>query len=255
MAAEESGGTVNVRRGAVIAWVSALMLLIFVAAFDNQWTAHWRESQGSGLSSDGLTALDGSGGLHSWTREPVFDLSALSWRISPESGEPGRAFAGNLTAVLLAILLTGVLISLVCRGVGTTRGRLPLFFGAWFSVAAATAIAVIVGQAVAGTAGMSFTHGTTYYFFIGTGLGFALFIGWLIALTAVVVYNVSGGLDDLSIASGYQPPSSTYDYGLSGIASDYGIGPTQSAPARYYPPSSSDPGETPTRPIDPFNRN
>ncbi|MFD0631301.1 hypothetical protein ACFQ9X_06315 [Catenulispora yoronensis] len=77
--------TVSARRGTLIAGISALALLILVAAFDNSGTRTWRLARMTGERDDTV---------HSWTATPVQALSALDWRASP----PRASRAGSSPA-------------------------------------------------------------------------------------------------------------------------------------------------------------
>lgn len=210
----------NVRRGAVIALSSAVTLLIVIAAIDNQWTASWRVRQVG----------------NSWTGSPISHLALLAWRISPSTDEPVRAFAAETVGTVLSIVLTGLFLWLACRGVGTARGRWSLFFAVHGAIAFAVGAAVLVELLVAGTGtGVSFTQGTTYYGAFEAGFQFALYTGWLITLVAVLAYNVTGGLDDLSPTAEYTS-SPGYDYGSAAPGYSYG---TATSPLPPIPPPSS----------------
>jgi len=216
----------SARRGALIAGISALVLLALIAAFDNQSTRSWRVGR---MNQDGDT-------VHSWTSGPVTALSALDWRATPGTGEPTRVFAGFLAAAVLTAVFTFLLLMLVCRGVGAVRGRWALFAGAWFATAAGAGLALIAGTAVAGTSlsieragamgDTQFSRGDTYYSLLAVGLLFGLFAGWLVGLVAVLVYSVTSDSDGTEITREYPP--SDYDYGAANPASgpDYSFSPS-----------------------------
>jgi uncharacterized membrane protein YgcG len=206
---------ISARRGATIAGFAALVLLVLVAAFDNQWTGHWRE---------GRSAENGDT-THSWISAPVRGLSALAWRATKEAGEPSRLFYGTLAAPLIAVVLTFLLLLLVCRGVGAERGRWSLFLGSWFVTGLAAAVALIAGASIAGIGDAQAEHGDVYYTLISLGLAFGLFAGWLVGFAAVLVYGSTeiaeedrttreyptNPLDDYSFS-----PTSPYSSGSSG---------------------------------------
>lgn len=197
------------RRGALIAWLAALVLLILIAAFDNQWTESWREDQTR----------------NSWLSGPVTGLSALSWRATPQTGVTGRVFAGALTAALLTVVLTGLLTMLVCRGVGSERGRWALFLGTWMVTGLAAGLALIAGVAVAGQHETRFTLGTTYSITLSYGLEFGLYAGWLIGFAAVLFYGSTPGMDSYTTDSRYDTPDYD-DYGSSVPSASYSYSPT-----------------------------
>ncbi|MFL6112906.1 MAG: hypothetical protein ACJ786_16355 [Catenulispora sp.] len=224
----------SARRGALIAGISALVLLALIAAFDNQGTRSWRIGR---MGRNGDT-------LHSWTSAPVTALSALDWRATPATDEPARHFAGVLAAAALTAVLTFLLVLLVCRGVAATRGRWALFAGTWFATALAAGLALIAGTAIAGTStgaevtdasgGAQFSRGDLYYGLLTLGLFFGLFAGWLVGLVAVLVYGVTNDSDGTEITREYPP--SDYDYGAANPAAgpDYSVSPSS--------PYSPDPG-------------
>lgn len=237
--------TVSARRAALIAAFSALALLVLIAAFDNQGTRTWRLDRITGTEDD--TA-------HSWTAGPVQALSTFDWRATPASGEPARVFLGFLSAAVLAVLFTFLLVLLVCRGVAAGRGRWALFAGSWFATGAAAGLAVVAGSAVAGAslaigaadpAGTRFARGDTYYQMLNAGLLFGLFAGWLVGLVAVVAYGITEDAhyaddadDDVA-----EEPASTSPYGYS---YGYGYGSAaQSSPSAQtqpiVPPQDDDP--------------
>jgi hypothetical protein len=197
------------RRGAVIAWLAALVLLILIAAFDNQWTESWREKQVR----------------NSWLSVPVRALSALDWRATPQTGTPGRVFAGALAAALLTVVLAGLLTMLVCRGVGTERGRWALFLGTWMVTCLAAGLALIAGLAIAGQSDVRFDLGTTYSAELGLGFQFGLYAGWLVGFAAVLFYGSTPGMDDYPADSRYDTPSD-YDYGSAAPSASYSYSPT-----------------------------
>jgi hypothetical protein len=215
-----SAQNVTARRGAVISSIAAAVLLVFIGAFDNQWAEGWRH---------GRMGLDGND-ENSWISQPVAALNTLGWRVTKLSGEPTRFFIGNLVAAVLAVAFTGLLVALVCRGVGGERGRWPLFLGGWLATGLGSGIALCVGIVIAGD-GMTakgdqvtLAKGSTYYDQLGAGFEFALFIGWLIGFAAVLVYGSTAGMDELSAAPEYSSPSG-YDYG-SATPAAYSYSPT-----------------------------
>ncbi|GAA2056107.1 hypothetical protein GCM10009839_76410 [Catenulispora yoronensis] len=235
--------TVSARRGTLIAGISALALLILVAAFDNSGTRTWRLARMTGERDDTV---------HSWTATPVQALSALDWRASPASGESGRIFAGYLASALLAVLFLFLLTMLVCRGVAAGRGRWALFAGTWFATGAAAGLAVAAGSAIAGTslvlsafdpAGTRFARGDTYYAMLTAGMLFGLFAGWLIGLVAVITYGITEGSDTGGGSNASWGPPSGYEYGSATPTSgpDYSFSPG----SPYSAPSSSPPSSTP----------
>lgn len=230
---------ISPRRGAAIAGSAALVLLVAVAAFDNQWLAHWRAGRGA----------DGGDSTHSWFAGAVRGLSALGWRATKESGESSRVFFAMMAEPLIAVLLTFLLVMLVCRGVAAERGRWPLFLGSWFVTGLAAATALIAGSGIAGTAVAAgtvdvtgntyFSRGETYYTLIALGLAFGLFAGWLVGFVAVLVYgSTEGSEDDL--------PGSTREY--SSPAIDYSDYAPSSAASAGLPRSNEDYSFTPTSP-------
>ena len=227
---------ISARRGAAIAGFAALVLLVFLAAFDNQWLDKWR----TGRSAEGGDAT------HSWVAGPVRGLSALAWRATKEAGEPTRVFSGVIAAPLIAVVLTFLLLLLVCRGVGDERGRWPLFLGAWFVTGLAACLALIAGSAIAGTgiaSGLADTPGSTqfgrgdlYFTLITLGLAFGLFAGWLIGFVAVLVYGSTEIPEGERDTREYEAPSYA-DYTSSAASSsapssgasssdDYSFSPT-----------------------------
>lgn len=247
----------SARRGALIAGISALVLLALIAAFDNQGTRSWRVGH---MKQDRDTA-------HSWISGPVTALSALDWRATPDSGESTRIFAGVLAAAALTAVLTFLLVMLICRGVAAARGRWALFTGAWFATAVAAGLALIAGTAVAGTSigigtadalgGTRFSRGDTYYSLLTVGLLFGLFAGWLVGLVAVLVYSATSDSDGTEITREYPPAD--YGYGVAdpapAPAPDYSYNPPSphpsareyggyeapSTPTRITPPQENDP--------------
>ncbi|MBS2546850.1 hypothetical protein KGQ19_08205 [Catenulispora sp. NL8] len=212
---------ISARRGAAIAGFAALVLLALLAAFDNQWTQHWR---------NGRSAENGNA-AHSWIAGPVRGLSALAWRATKESGEPSRLFYGMLAEPVIAVVLTFLLLMLVCRGVGAERGRWSLFLGSWFVTGLAASIALIAGSAIAGlrvAAGLAddpanarFGRGDIYYALIALGLAFGLFAGWLVGFVAVLVYgSTEGGAQEERATREYPSPAMDYsDYSPSSVSS------------------------------------
>lgn len=248
----------SARRGALIAGISALVLLALIAAFDNQGTRTWRVGR---MNQDGDTA-------HSWTSGPVTALSALDWRATPATGEPTRVFAGFLAAALLTAVLTFLLVLLVCRGVAAARGRWALFAGTWFATAIAAGLALIAGTAIAGTSigigtagtlgDTPFSRGDTYYSLLTVGLFFGLFAGWLVGLVAVLVYSATSDSDGMEITREYPPPD--YDYGAANPAPgpDYSFNPSSPyspshSPNREY--GGNEASSTPTQIVPPPQEN
>jgi len=209
---------ISARRGAKIAVFAALVLLILVAAFDNQWTGHWR----AGRSAEGGNAA------HSWIAGPVRGLSALAWRATKEAGEPARVFFGMLAEPVIAVVLTFLLLMVVCCGVGARRGRWALFFGSWFVTGVAAAAGLIVGSVIAGTGigsgladssgGTQFGRGDIYYTLIAMGLAFGLFAGWVVGFVAVLVYGSTEVAETMSTTQEYEAPSYA-DYASSAAPS------------------------------------
>jgi hypothetical protein len=197
------------RRGAVIAWLGALVLLVLIAAFDNQWFEAWRARQDR----------------NSWLATPVRSLSALEWRATPVSGEPSRLFAGTLSAALVAVVLTGLLTMLVCRGVGSERGRWALFLGTWMATCVAAGLALIAGIVIAGQDSVRFDLGTTYTGEFGYGLQCGFYAGWLVGFAAVLIYGSTPGMDGIVADSEYDTPSD-YDYGSAVPSASYSYSPT-----------------------------
>jgi hypothetical protein len=235
-----SAQNVTARRGAVIAGAAGTVLLVFVAAFDNQWTQNWREARYGGTGGDG----------NSWISLPIKELDTLAWRATPYTGEATQVFVGNLVATILAIVLTAALVLLVCRGVGGERGRWPLFLGTWLATGLGTGLGLIVGILIAGNKFSSLDKGTTYYTEFGAGFEFAAFIGWLVGFTAVLAYGSTPGMDDLAVAAEYTPPSG-YDYG-SATPAAYSYTPTspyEQNPSGYGSGTGSD--GTPTHVVQP----
>lgn len=233
---------ISPRRGAAIAGSAALVLLVSVAAFDNQWLDHWRAGRGA----------DGGDSTHSWFAGAVRGLSALGWRATKGSGEPGRVYFAMMAEPLIAVLLTFLLVMLVCRGVAAERGRWSLFLGSWFVTGLAAAMALLAGSGIGGTGiaggtadltgGTYFSRGEIYYTLIAMGLGFGLFAGWLVGFVAVLVYGSTEGSDD-------DQPGSTREYSSPAIDySDYS--PTSSASAGL-PGANEDYSFTPTSPYSP----
>ncbi|ACU76476.1 hypothetical protein Caci_7652 [Catenulispora acidiphila DSM 44928] len=195
---------ISARRGATIAGFAALVLLILVAAFDNQWTAHWREGR----------SAEGGDTAHSWISSPVRGLSALAWRATKEAGEPSRLFYGTLAAPVIAVVLTFLVLLLVCRGVGAERGRWSLFLGSWFVTGLAAAVALIVGASIAGIGDAQAKRGDVYYSLISLGLAFGLFAGWLVGFVAVLVYGSTEVAEEDRTTQEY-PASPLDDYSFS----------------------------------------
>lgn len=230
--------TISARRGAKIAAFAALVLLILVAAFDNQWTGNWRKDRGA----------DGGNAAHSWFAGPVKGLSALAWRATKEAGEPTRVFFGMMAEPLIAVVLTFLLLMVVCRGVAAERGRWTLFLGSWFATGLAAALAMIAGSAIAGTgiaAGFSdepgstqFGRGGIYYALMAIGLTFGLFAGWLVGFVAVLVYGSTEVAEQTSKTQEYEAPSYA-DYASSAMSAP---GPSSGAG------SNEDYSFTPTSP-------
>jgi hypothetical protein len=209
---------VTARRGAVISGVAASVLLVFIAAFDNQWAESWRYGRIGG-------GPDGAEG-NSWISLPIKQLDALAWRATRLPGEPTRFFIGNAAAALFAVIFTGLLIALVCRGVGAERGRWPLFLGGWLATGLGAGLALIAGALIAGNHDVPLAKGSTYYSALATGFDFALFIGWVVGFAAVLVYGSTPGMDEVAADSEYEPPSG-YDYGSADpAASAYSYSPT-----------------------------
>jgi hypothetical protein len=248
---------ISPRRGAAIAGSAALVLLVAVAAFDNQWLDHWRAGRGA----------DGGDSTHSWFAGAVKGLSALGWRATKESGEPSRVYFAMMAEPLIAVLLTFLLVLLVCRGVTAERGRWSLFLGSWFVTGLAAAMALLAGSAIGGTgvAGGTadptgstyFSRGEIYYTLIAMGLAFGLFAGWLVGFVAVLVYGSTEGSDDDRAGSTREYPSPAIDYsdyspssaasaGLPSANEDYSFAPTSpyssSGPSSPASPSSESAG-------------
>jgi hypothetical protein len=209
---------VTARRGAVISGVAAAVLLVFVAAFDNQWAESWRYGR-IGSGPDGAEA-------NSWISLPIKQLDTLAWRATRLHGEPTSFFAGDIAAALLAVVLTGLLVALVCRGVSAERGRWPLFLGSWLATGLGTGLALVVGALIAGNHNIALAKGSTYYSALGAGFDFALFMGWVVGFAAVLAYGSTLGMDDVTVASEYSAPSG-YDYEpASPGAAAYSYSPT-----------------------------
>jgi len=229
---------ISARRGAKIAVFPTLVLLILVAAFDNQWIRHWRDGRGA----------EGGNATHSWIAGPVRGLSALAWRATKEAGEPARVFFGMMAEPVITVVLTFLLLMVVCRGVAARRGRWTLFLGSWFVTGVAAAVALIAGSAIAGTGiangvtdgtgNTQFGRGDIYYTLIAMGLAFGLFAGWLVGFVAVLVY----GSTELS-----EPMSTTQEYEAPSYA-DYTSSAMSSAAPSYGASSSEDYSFTPTSP-------
>lgn len=238
---------ISARRGVAIAGFAALVLVVFLAAFDNQWTAGWREGR----------SASGGDATHSWISGPVRGLSVLAWRATRQSGESSRVFYGTLAEPVIAVVLTFLLVMLVCRGVGARRGRWPLFLGAWFATGLAACAALIAGSGIGGigiaygavdsTGPAQFGRGDIYYTLIVLGLAFGLFAGWLVGFAAVLTYGsteASAATADAE-ATTREYPSSAIDYSdyappaatASGPSEDYAFSPTSP-----YPSSDPTPG-------------
>lgn len=197
------------RRGGVIAGAAALVLLIFIAAFDNQWFEKWRVERTT----------------NSWTVLPVRALGSFGWRATPVSGEPSRAYAAALTAAVLAALLTGLLTLLVCRGVGSERGRWALFLGTWFATGLAAAVSLLAGVLIAGDRNLDLHAGTTYSGLLDVGIQFGLYAGWLVGFAAVLAYGSTPHMDGYIEDARYDTPSG-YDYDSAVPSSNYSYSPT-----------------------------
>jgi hypothetical protein len=239
---------ISARRGGLIAAFSALVLLVLIAAFDNQGTRSWRLARITG--DDDATA-------HSWTAGPIQSLSALDWRATPASGEPTRIFFGFLAAAVLAVLFTFLLIQLFCRGVAAGRGRWALFAASWFATAAAAGLAVVAGSAITGTslvlgaagpAGTRFSRGDTYYVMLNSGLLFGLFAGWLVGLVAIITYGITEDGDEETSGRDWGSPSG-YDYGSATPASGPNYSFSPGSP--YSPPAPDHGGEQESSPSAP----
>jgi len=251
---------ISARRGAAIAGFAALVLLAFLAAFDNQWLASWR----AGRSAEGGDAT------HSWIAGPVRALSAPAWRATKEAGEPTRVFLGAIAEPLIAVVLTFLLLLLVCRGVGAERGRWSLFLGTWFVTGLAACGALIAGSAIGGTAiasGLADTSGSTqfgrgdiYYTLITLGLAFGLFAGWLVGFVAVLVYGSTEIPEGERDTREYEAPSYA-DYASSaasssapssgaGSSDDYSFSPT--SPYGYRSANAPTEISTPPQESDPY---
>lgn len=194
---------VTARRGAVISGVAAAVLLVFVAAFDNQWAESWRSGR-IGSGPDGAEE-------NSWISLPVKQLDLLAWRATPLHDEPTRFFIGNIAAVLLAVVFTGLLIALACRGLSDERGRWPLFLGSWLATGLGTGLGLVAGALIAGNHDIALDKGSTYYRSLDSGFDFALFMGWLVGLAAVLAYGSTMEMDEPAAASEYSATSG-YDY-------------------------------------------
>lgn len=235
---------ISARRGATIAGFAALILLVLLAAFDNQWLEKWRAGRSAG----------GGDAAHSWTAGPVAGIGALAWRATKDAGESSRVYLGTLAEPVIAVILTFLLLMLVCRGVGAERGRWSLLLGTWFVTGLAASAALIAGSGIANTAvasGMAdssgptqFGRGEVYYALIAMGLAFGLFTGWLVGFVAVLVYGstevAAGAADDEDERSTreYEPPSYA-DYASPDYsASDYSS--SSSSPSSEYASSSPD---------------
>jgi hypothetical protein len=234
---------ISARRGATIAGFATLVLLVLVAAFDNQWTGHWREGR----------SAEAGDTTHSWIAAPVRGLSALAWRLTKEAGEPSRLFYGTLAAPVIAVVLTFLMLLLVCRGVGAERGRWSLFLGSWFVTGLAAAVALIVGASIAGIGDAQAKRGDVYYTLISLGLAFGLFAGWLVGFVAVLVYGSTEVAEDERATREYEAPSYA-DYASSAASSyapssgassseDYSFNPTSPYASGY---SAHEPADTPT---------
>jgi hypothetical protein len=246
---------ISPRRGATIAGFAALVLLVLVAAFDNQWLGHWRAGR-SAASGDAA---------HSWFASPVAGLSALAWRATKETGEPSRIFFGMLAEPLIAVVLTFLLLMLVCRGVGAERGRWSLFLGSWFVTGLAAAVALIAGTAIAGTgvaAGIvdssgntQFGRGDIYYTLITLGLAFGLFAGWLVGFATVLVYGSTESSEDVGTTREYSSPAIDYsDYsGASSSAASSGLSSASSASSGLSSASSSSSDDYSFAPTSPYS--
>lgn len=248
---------ISARRGATIAGFATLVLLVLLAAFDNQWLDKWRAGRSSGTGD----------ATHSWIASPVAGLGALAWRATKAAGESSRVFFGMLAEPVIAVVLTFLLVLLVCRGVGAERGRWSLFLGSWFVTGLAAAAALIAGSgiggtgiaggSVAGTGSTQFGRGDIYYTLITVGLAFGLFAGWLVGFVAVLVYGSTEVPEDERATREYEAPSYA-DYASSAMSSftpssgarsseDYSFSPTSpyesgDAPTEITtPPQESDP--------------
>jgi hypothetical protein len=248
---------ISARRGAAIAGFAALVLLVLVAAFDNQWTEKWRAGR----------ATAGGNTMHSWTSGPVRGLSVLNWRATKLDGEPARIYAAMLAEPLIAVLLTFLLLMLVCRGVAAQRGRWSLFLGSWFATGLGAALALIAAAAIAGSTAVagtlgtgddsSFSRGDTYYGLLESGLVFGLFAGWLVGFVAVLVYGSTEGSEELGTTREYAPPGYDYSSAASSSGMDYSFAPTtpySSSSAGYggggYGSAAEAPTEVTTQPTD-----
>lgn len=239
---------ISARRGVLIAGISALALLVLIAAFDNQGTQNWRLER----------AMQSGDTAHSWIAGPVLSLSALDWRFTPADGEPTRVFLGFLSAALLTAVLTFLVMMLLCRGVAVVRGRWALFAAGWFATAVAAGLSLIAGSAIAGHsigigltasgADTRFNRGETYYGLLAVGMHFGLFAGWLVGLVAIVVYGLtedSAAADQSSREWGSAAGSGSG----SGSGSDYSFKPTSpySSSAPEYSSGYDSSGSAPTQ--------
>jgi hypothetical protein len=197
------------RRGGVISWVAALVLLLLIAGFDNQWTENWRSQRPSA----------------SWQAQPVGLLGSFDWRATPFHGESTRVYAAAMAAAVIAVVATGLLAMLVCRGVGSERGRWPLFLGTWLVTCLAAAVSLLAGVLIAGDSTLKLDVGTTYTTVVDRGFGFGLYAGWLIGFVAVLVYGSTPGMDGYVADAQYDTPSG-YDYGSAVPSASYSYSPT-----------------------------
>jgi hypothetical protein len=226
-----SAQNVTARRGAAISAIAATILLILIAAFDNQWLEKWRAARiGGGADAPGVD---------SWVALPVSRLDALAWRATKAHGESTRDYASQLTAAVLTALFAGLLLALVCRGLSSERGRWPLFLGGWFATGFGAGLGLVAGALIAGSDVTPVSKASTYYEMLGAGAEFGLFAGWLVGFVAVLVYGSTPGMDGVEVDD--------YDYTPPGY--DYGTAPSAYS---YTPTSPYETGEPPTTIVQPL---
>jgi hypothetical protein len=126
-----SGATISKARPWLTAVVSFVILLILIAALGNQWVT-------DSIARHANAGTFGDRMAHS--------MNQYAWRFSPPSGgDAGHVWVANLANVGAVLILTLLLVPVVCRGKG---GFWQAFFGAWFTVVAASLLGAYARAAV-----------------------------------------------------------------------------------------------------------
>lgn len=172
---------------------------------------------------------------------------------------PGWSFSGLSSTVGAAVflLLAGLLVAAICRGIRAERPFLAVFLGTWGTLALTLAVSQIARYLV-GTdvPEESLPGGNTAVaaLTLGPSVHHAVYVGWLVALIAAVVATVSRVRDRPAPAPGFPGGGPPSGQPYQQYAPQYG--PPPGGPAggpQYGPGFSPPPAPSPAPPVSPLD--